>query len=310
VTWPSACGAMALEAALEPKRDWEEFRAWMDLQPRTPRRREGEILSYRHTLAIAGLSVAAGNGDDVKPASISLHESALYKHPVPVVLPALEQTRQKWERDRVCQSVKYGGSYQPSTSKARFTVDLPFGSQNRKYCFDAKVDPTKSVLASQIAKEQQQAQEEERKMTRRNSLMKMMGGAPGVQEAPDPAKRHRIVEKLIGRNKFQQDTLEKIWEELEQAPAVPSGRAIALKMMYKVKAASGCPSSLEAPIFNWMRSKFKQAVKANPSIEPVNKEGFLEFCKFSGLLLEYETHEEERRQSHQAIPEEMVLVED
>jgi len=255
-------------------------------------------------------SQKTGRRDFVVPAYVGYSWSALYKHPVPVVLPALEQTRQKWERDRVCQSVKYGGSYQPSTSKARFTVDLPFGSQNRKYCFDAKVDPTKSVLASQIAKEQQQAQEEERKMTRRNSLMKMMGGAPGVQEAPDPAKRHRIVEKLIGRNKFQQDTLEKIWEELEQAPAVPSGRAIALKMMYKVKAASGCPSSLEAPIFNWMRSKFKQAVKANPSIEPVNKEGFLEFCKFSGLLLEYETHEEERRQSHQAIPEEMVLVED
>ncbi|CAE7197217.1 unnamed protein product [Symbiodinium natans] len=299
---------MALEAALEPKRDWQEFKAWMALQPRTPRRREGEILSYRSTLAIAGLRIT-DMSDDVKPASTSLHESALYKHPVPVCLPALEETRQKWERDRVCQSVKYGGSYQPSTSKARFTVDLPTGSQNRKYCFEAKVDPTKSVLASQIAKEQQQAQEEERRMTRRNSLMKMMGGAVGVQDTPDPAKRYRIVEKLINRNKFQDDTLEKIWEELEQAPAAPCARAIALKMMQKVVAASGCPSSLEAPIFNWMRSKFKQAVKANPSLT-LSKEGFLEFCKFAGLLLEYETPEAERRQSYQGIPEELVLLDD
>ncbi|CAJ1455534.1 unnamed protein product, partial [Effrenium voratum] len=311
-TWLRA--TMALEAALQPTRDWREFRAWMSVQPPTPRRvakiGDNAPLSYRSTLALAGLSIS--DGDDVKPASNSLHESALYKQSMALSLPALDETRVKWERDRVCQASKYGGM-QPSTEKARFTVDLPEGPQNRKYCYEVKEDLHKSVLASQIAKEAEEAKEEQRVQTRRNSLMKIKEGTSFIanQEPEDPSRKHRLVERLISKNKFQEESLENIWEEIEQSREIaPEGsvicaRAVALKMMKKVVVASGCPASLEAPIFNFMRSKLKEYAKGKP-VETMDQAGFLDFCQFSGLLLEYETEEAPAKRASVVIrPEEL-----
>jgi len=57
--------------------------------------------------------------------------------------------------------------------------------------------------------------------------------------------------------------------------------------MLKVKAAANFPASMEANIFNFLRSKHKEFVKERPEL-PVNQDGFIQFCRTSGLLLEYD----------------------
>mmetsp|Transcript_85832 Transcript_85832/g.105302 ORF Transcript_85832/g.105302 Transcript_85832/m.105302 type:complete len:309 (+) Transcript_85832:30-956(+) len=278
-----------VQKALEPVRDWRQYRAWMALQP--PKiKPEGETHGYRSTLALAGASCL--DGDEIPPASPSLHESALYNQPVSLKIPALDETRVKWERDRSYQASKYGGSLQATVERARFAVELPVSPQHRKYCYDYTPEVCPSVMAAQVAKEAEEAQEEERKIARRNSLQRIQGGGAGLspllQETLDPSRRNRIVEKLISKNKFLEDALDKMWEELEQAPAAISSRAIALKMMQKIKASSNCPASLEANIFNYVRSKHKEFVKEKPELAE-NKDGFIQFCRANGLLLEYDT---------------------
>lgn len=66
---------------------------------------------------------------------------------------------------------------------------------------------------------------------------------------------------------FPENLLEKIWEELEKSTSI-STRAIALKMMQKIKAASGCPESLEGPLFNFIRQKAKDFVAVSVALEP------------------------------------------
>lgn len=278
-----------VQKALELVRDWRQYRAWMALQPPKPKP-EGESYGYRSTLGIVGWSCIDPD-DYLPPASPSLHESALYQKPVSLKIPALDETRAKWERDRSYQASKYGGSLQASVERARFAVEMPESPQHRKFCYDFQPDVSKSEMAMQLAKEAEEAQEEERKIARRNSLQRIKGDlgglSPLLEENLDPSRRYRLVEKLLSKNRFPEDTLQKIWEELEQGPAAISSRAIALKLMLKVKAAANFPASMEANIFNFLRSKHKEFVKERPEL-PVNQDGFIQFCRTSGLLLEYD----------------------
>ncbi|CAK9090036.1 unnamed protein product [Durusdinium trenchii] len=274
-----------VEKALEPVRDWRQFKAWMALQP--PKEKvTGEASGYRSTLVMAGLAVC---DDDIPPASPSLHESALYQQPVSLQLPALDETRLKLGRDRLYMASKYGGSLQASMERARFFVELPESPQHRKFCYETKVDTSRSEIAKQVAQEVEEAKEEERKIARRNSLMKIKEGGLSplmmAQETADPSRRYRIVEKVIKRNRMPEDILEEVWEKIEEAPATVSSRSIALVLMQRVVAASNCPASLEGPLFNFIRNKHKEFVKERPGLS-MNQESFVEFCRFCGVLLE------------------------
>eukprot|EP00913_Durusdinium_trenchii_P028830 g27033.t1 len=285
-----------VEKALEPVRDWRQFKAWMALQP--PKEKvTGEASGYRSTLVMAGLAVC---DDDIPPASPSLHESALYQQPVSLQLPALDETRLKLGRDRLYMASKYGGSLQASMERARFFVELPESPQHRKFCYETKVDTSRSEIAKQVAQarpkitqsrrlklhavarvqEVEEAKEEERKIARRNSLMKIKegglsplmmaqerrGGPLTRGETADPSRRYRIVEKVIKRNRMPEDILEEVWEKIEEAPATVSSRSIALVLMQRVVAASNCPASLEGPLFNFIRNKHKEFVKERPGL--------------------------------------------
>jgi len=285
-----------VQKALEPVRDWRQYRAWMALQP-TKTKPAGEASGYRGALVLAGLTCFGS--DEIPPASPSLHESALYQKPVSLHIPALGETRAKWERDRSYQASKYGGSLQASVARARFAVELPESPQHRKYCYEYQPDVSKSEVAMQVAKEAEEAQEEERKIARRNSLQRIMGMgedggssplSPLLQDKLDPSRRQRVVEKLFRKNRLPEDALKEIWQEIEQGSAPVSSRSIALTLMQKVKVLSGSPESLEANIFNFLRSKHKEFVKKNePHAGEDPFQGFIKFCRFCGLLLEYDT---------------------
>eukprot|EP00931_Biecheleriopsis_adriatica_P010150 TRINITY_DN111243_c0_g1_i1.p1 TRINITY_DN111243_c0_g1~~TRINITY_DN111243_c0_g1_i1.p1 ORF type:complete len:292 (-),score=35.54 TRINITY_DN111243_c0_g1_i1:76-951(-) len=253
-------------------------------------------LKHPHVFALARTGVKITSNEEmaisVAPASSSPHETALHNIGKPSRMKMLDELQHSLAKDKARETTKYGGA--PSVAAARFSVELPASPQHQKYSwwdttrrFEAHGqhsyhpvchhhDPGQSHAASdQIA-----------------SLPSDLDRSPKSHDNSEsggdhsPASR-KPVDLIIFTNRFKMDSILRFFEEMEPVDGLVPRRAIVVKMMNKVVAASGAHNQ-EGEIFSYLKKKVFSFTRDHS----LDKDSYIECVRDCGLLLEYQVGSE------------------
>lgn len=273
-------------------------------------KQQDDFNAYRIALAKAGMDIT----NALVPATNSMHESVLHNVRGDYKLNSVDGVNKSLDKDLIRHRAKYLGT--PSQSSARFTVELPTSPQHQKYCWGSK-QPARGTAETLLAGFSRQSffsmsqgvddpdsmsidqpwfdvargsgsKEEVSYAGIRASLFVSSAVLEGMlqQEGNPMSETDKAVARIVVQNRLKLESLDKIFQELDQNQSgLVSRRAVAIRLTQKFLLGSGEGLSLQTPVFCYLKTACSAFEKTTA---PLTKEKFIEYCKFAGLMIQYE----------------------